>query len=110
MTEEYFFDTYAIFEIIGRNEFYKKYVDKVSVVTKLNIFELFHNALRDFGELKANQLVEIYYPSVIDYDKDTIKEATKLRLEYRKRNLSMTDCIGYIIAKKFGIKFLTGDK
>ena len=34
----------------------------------------------------------------------------KLRLKHKKRDLSMTDCIGYAIAKRLGIKFLTGDK
>ena len=110
MTEEYFFDTYAIFELIGGNKSYEKYIDKIVVLTKLNIFELFHNALRDFGETEADSIIKIYYPSVIEYSADEIKEAAKLRLKYKKRDLSMTDCIGYIVAKKLKIKFLTGDK
>ena len=110
MTEEYFFDTYAIFEIIGGNKSYEKYTDKVITLTKLNIFELFYNALKDFGEQEANKIIEIYYPSVVEYNKEVIKEAAKLRLKYKKRDLSMADCIGYIVAKKLGIKFLTGDK
>ena len=110
MTEEYFFDTYAIFEIIGGNKSYEKYTDKIITLTKLNIFELFYNALKDFGEQEANKIIEIYYPSVVEYNKEVIKEAAKLRLKYKKKDLSMADCIGYIVAKKLGIKFLTGDK
>ncbi len=110
MTEEYFFDTYAIFEIIGGNKSYEKYINKPAILTKLNIFELFHNALRDTGEKKANNIMDEYYPLAIDYDRSAIEEASRLKLKYKKRNLSMTDCIGYIIAKKLGIKFLTGDK
>ena len=110
MTEEYFFDTYAIFEVVGGNQAYNKYLNKTIILTKLNIFELFHNALRDLSEEKANDLMEEYYPLVVDYDKRTIVEACKLKLQYKKRNLSMTDCVGYIVAKNLGIKFLTGDK
>ena len=110
MTEEYFFDTYAVFEIISGNENYEKYINKTAVLTKLNLFELFHNALRDMDEKMANNLMDEYYPLAIDYDKSTIEEASKLKLKYKKGNLSMTDCIGYVIAKKLGIKFLTGDK
>ena len=110
MTEEYFFDTYAIFEIIGGNKSYEKYTDKIITLTKLNIFELFYNALKDFGEQEANKIIEIYYPSVVEYNKEVIKEAAKLRLKYKKRDLSMADCIGYVVAGRLGIKFLTGDK
>ena len=110
MTEEYFFDTYAVFEIISGNENYEKYINKTAVLTKLNLFELFHNALRDMDEKMANNLMDEYYPLAIDYDKSTIEEASKLKLKYKKGNLSMTDYIGYVNAKKLGIKFLTGDK
>ena len=110
MTDQYFFDTYALFEIIGGNESYRKYIGKTVILTKLNIFELFHNALRDLGEVKATNLIKIYYPSVVEYGAWEIKEAAKLRLKYKKKDLSMTDCIGYIMAKKLNIKFLTGYK
>ena len=33
-----------------------------------------------------------------------------MKKELNKRKLSMTDCIGYMMAKQWGIKFLTGDK
>lgn len=46
----------------------------------------------------------------MDYDQNVIEGASRFKLQYKKRNLSMTDCIGYILAKKLGIKFLTGDK
>ena len=29
---------------------------------------------------------------------------------HRKQDLSMTDCVGYVVAKRLGVKFLTGDK
>ena len=110
MTEGYFFDTYAILEIVSGNKSYDKYIDESIVLTKLNIFELFHNALKDLNEEKADNLMKKYYPLVVDYDKNVIEEASRFKLQYKKRNLSMTDCIGYIIAKKWGVKFLTGDK
>ncbi|MBI2660858.1 hypothetical protein HYX09_01165, partial [Candidatus Woesearchaeota archaeon] len=39
-----------------------------------------------------------------------IEEAAKFRLKMKKRNISMTDCIGYVISGKLKVKFLTGDK
>ncbi len=108
--EVYFFDTYAIIEILLDNDNYKRYTDKGVILTKLNLFELYYNVLKDFGDAKADEYSEKYYPFIADYGKEVIKGASKLKLQYKDRNLSMTDCIGYIIAKKLGIKFLTGDK
>jgi len=34
----------------------------------------------------------------------------QFRIKNRHKNLSMTDCISYIMAKRLGIKFLTGGK
>ena len=105
-----FFDTYAMIEILKGNENYRVYADKRAVLTKLNLFELFYNVLRDLGEETAEKVFEKYGPSAIAYSAVIIKEAAKFRLERKSRDLSMTDCIGYIISKKLKIKFLTGDK
>ncbi len=109
MDETYFFDTYAIIEILNGNKNYKEYINKNSVLTKLNIFEIFYKILREEGRDKAKNILDKYYISVVDYGKFIIEEASKFRLEYKKRKLSMSDCVGYIIAKEIGIKFLTGD-
>ena len=47
---------------------------------------------------------------MIDIDIATIKEANEFRLLNKSRKLSYADCIGYIIARRYGLKFLTGDK
>ena len=106
----YFFDTYAIIEILKANPNYMPFVESYAVLTKLNLFEVYYIVLRDFGEEKAIETFNRYYPSAIDYGHAVIQGAAKFRLENAKRYLSMTDCIGYTIAKKIKIKFLTGDK
>jgi len=106
----YFFDSYAIIEIIKGNENYKKYIHSLVLTTKLNLFEVFYILMRDAGEKEADYFLDKYYKSAIDFDKEVIKRATEFRLQNKKRNLSMTDCIGYILSKKWKIKFLTGDK
>ena len=45
-----------------------------------------------------------------EIDDETLKEAIRFRKEKKKKNMSYTDCIGYVYAKKHGMKFLTGDK
>ncbi len=109
MTEQdaYFFDTYAILEILGGNPNYKKYTDADIVVTKLNLFELFYKLLKESGEEKAQHYLDIYKPFAADFDENVISEAAKMEMLQGK--LSMADCIGFIVAEKLGIKFLTGD-
>jgi predicted nucleic acid-binding protein len=110
MDNIYFFDSYAVMEIIKGNPNYREFLDKNIVLTKENIFEIYLSILRQMDKETADDIFEEYYPYVIDFEEDVIKEAAELKLRYYKRNISMTDCIGYILAMKLGIKFLTGDK
>lgn len=104
----YFFDSYAIIEIIKGNENYKEYTDSVILTTKLNLFEVFYSLLRDLNEKECSTFLERYIKFTIDFDKEIIKEAAKFKLQ--NKNLSMTDCIGYCLANKWGVKFLTGNR
>jgi len=110
ITDWYFFDSYAIMEILRGNPNYKKYENSQIILTKNNIFEIYSNVLRDSGEEEANKVFNKYYPYITDFDYVVLKNAAKLWVKYRGQNVSMTDCIGYILAKKLDIKFLTGDK
>ena len=47
---------------------------------------------------------------LVDFDSNILEEAAKLKNKLNKRNVSMTDCIGYCTALALGIRFLTGDK
>ncbi len=108
---KYFFDTYALFEIFFGNQNYLKYLDSEVVTTRLNLMEMYYHLLRDYGEAAA----EKYYDETIGYsveftDKD-IKEAMKFRLKMKKKKkaLSYVDALGYTIANRMKIRFLTGD-
>ena len=109
MIETFFFDSYALFEIIRGNNNYSKYLNVNIIITKLNLFELYYGLLKDVGEKIASTILDKYIEFAVDFDRDIIKQAAKFRLMYNKYKLSMTDCIGYTTATKLGIKFLTGD-
>jgi|SRR3989344_688455 len=107
----FFFDTYAFYELIEGNESYKNYTKNIAIVTtKLNLMELYYGLIAKYDEKTAN----IFYDKLVQYctviDDDSIKSAMMFRLINKKKDLSYVDCIGYIIAKKRNIKFLTGDK
>ncbi len=106
----YFFDSYAIIEILKENKNFEKYVNETATITIFNLAEIYWAALRDFDEEKANEIYEQYKEAVEEIDDETLKEAVKFRKEHKKQDLSYTDCIGYIYAKRNGMTFLTGDK
>jgi len=108
--EYFFFDSYAFFEILKENKNYAKYENAEIVTTKLNLFELYLGILREKSESEAKEVLDLFYPFAIDFDENIIEDAAKLKNKLNKRDVSMTDCIGYVFAKQLGIKFLTGDK
>ena len=105
----FFFDSYAFFEILKGNLNYKKYLDYNIITTKLNLYELYLGTLRESGEENAEIVFDKYFKFVIDFDEGVIKEAAKLKNKLNKRDVSMTDCIGYCLARQLNVPFLTGD-
>lgn len=107
---KYFFDSYAIVELIRGNSNYAKYINEEVIITLFNLAEIYWAALNDLDEKAADEIYEQYRLSVVDIEDDILKEAIKFRKENKKNDLSYTDCIGYIYALRNNLKFLTGDK
>ena len=102
----FFFDTYAIIEIIFGNPNYNDYTnDIVIATTRLNLMELHYLLLRLYGEEKADLVYDKLIKFTIEVTDDIIKEANKFRLLYKKRKLSYVDCLGYTLAKIKRVKF-----
>ncbi len=106
---KYFFDTYAIIEIIRENKNYDKYKDEELVTSVLNVGELFYFLLRDYGEEIAVSWYKRLENIALPIDLETIIKAMKFRLENRKRKLSFVDCVSYILAKENNLLLVTGD-
>ena len=64
----FFFDTYALYEIIEGNKNYRSYIKNVAIVTtKLNLMELYYGLLVNYNEKTANDLYDkflSYYTSI----------------------------------------------
>lgn len=105
---EYFFDTYAFFEIINGNIKYLKYQNSSVITTIFNIAELNYNLKKEMPKQLADSITEKYHNCVVEVLLEDIKSAMGFKL--KNKGLSIPDCIGYIVAKRLGIKFLTGDE
>ena len=95
----YFFDTYAIVEIVKGNKNYEKYSDLVFVTTALNLSEFYFYLLSNLSENKADEILNKFNFSFLEIDYRAAKEAAKFRKVNYKRKLSYADCIGYVLAK-----------
>ena len=110
MEIKFFFDTYALVEITKANPNYLIFAQENINITIFNLVEFFSACLNDFSEGKAKELYNKFKNSLVELDDETIFEAVKFRKEHKKRDLSYTDCLGYIYAKRNNFLFLTGDK
>lgn len=111
----YFFDTYALHEVLEGNPNYRNFTKDIGIITtKLNLLELYYDYLLKKGKAIAEKVYDAFQNFTIDLDDDLIKEAMFFRLEIKNRNpksnISYIDALGYVAAKRNKIKFLTGDK
>ena len=107
----YFFDTYAIIEIINQNENYEKFKNETIITTGINLAELHYYFLKNHNEQTADYWLKNLDVELLGIDENIAVQASKFRFKHRKekRGLSYADCIGYIISKEHNLKFLTGD-
>lgn len=104
----YFFDSYAIIEIIEDNESYRKYAEFPLVTTELNKIEILWWAINKHG-IELGRMLAESISKTADIDNETLLEAMEFRKKHKKRSISYTDSIGYIFSQKNKMLFLTGD-
>lgn len=104
----YFFDTYAFFEIIKGNSSYKRFEDVYAITTIFNLAELNYGLKKEKGKEIADKYTKKYWIFLVNVSLEDLEKAMDLKI--RKKNLSIPDAIGYIIAEKHNVKFLTGDE
>ena len=104
----YFFDTYAFFEIINGNPKYRIYADCEAITTIFNLAELNYGLKKKLSKEMADKYTDKYSKFIVEVTIDDIKKG--MDLKSIRRNLSIPDAVGYTVAKRLNVKFLTGDK
>ncbi len=106
----YFFDSYAIVEIIQSNPNYASYAEEPVVTTKANLAEVYFFALRT-GQTEAYRTaLNRMRPELLEATQSDWENAADFRYAMRGKRVSLIDGLGYRLAQKHGLKFLTGDK
>lgn len=108
MSERFFFDTYAIFEVLNANPKYEPYTEAQIITTMFNLAELNYNLKKEKNKEIADKITEKYWESVVEVTLEDIKNAMDMKT--KNRDFSIPDVIGYAVAKRHNVKFLTGDE
>ena len=111
MARKFYFDTYALIEIAKGNPKYLPYKEDVQILlNKLNLLEFTYFLLREEKHGNVKEIFRNYLRFNADYDEEILIKAAEMKFKRLKQRLSFIDCIGYLIAKKNNVKFLTGDE
>ena len=94
------------------NPNYKKYYSNGAgfVTTKLNLIELHYYFLRNFSKEAADFMYDNLSTYTLEASNEDFKKASAFKFNNKNSNISYVDAIGYIMAERLNIKFLTGDK
>jgi len=110
----YYADTYALVEILRGSSVYERYAGEELVTSEFNLLELAYALTRDYGREKAVEVLRIVraFVTIVQTTDEDYAEASALRIELKKqdKNLSLIDALGYVLAKRLRILFLTGDR
>lgn len=107
---EYFFDSYAIIELILENKNYEKFRSNLINTSTLNLMEVYYFLLRTYNKQTADYWLKTLRFSLINIIKLNIALTSSFfRFNNKKDKLSYIDCLGYVLSKELNMKFLTGD-
>ena len=112
-SNRFFYDSYAVLAYLSDNPKYVSFFEENDgFLTKLNLIEIYYRSLEVHGARAASQIITAFAKFVIDFGLSDIEGSMKLRLRLKKdgRDISYADALGYYLALKSNVKFLTGDK
>ena len=106
----YFYDSYAIIEILERNKNYLKFSEDIITTSVLDLFEVYYYLLKKHNKITADYWAKKLNFNFLEISPLVSIEASRFRFDNKKEKLSLVDCVGYILALKNNMKFLTGDE
>jgi len=96
-------------EIMRGNHKFLNFINQDFVITDLTIAEFYSVLYREGNEKIARHWynkLSFYYRPVSN---EILIKALKYRIDNKKDNLSIFDCVGYLYSLENNLKFVTGD-
>lgn len=111
MVKQFYFDTYALIEISKGNPKYEPYKEGIKVMlNNLNLLEFSYFLIKEGKGEEVKEIFDKFSKFSVDYDEEILIKSAEMKFKFLKERVSFIDCIGYNIAKKNDVKFLTGDE
>ena len=104
---QYFWDTFALVQRQRGADSYAAFADAPVFTHEMNIYEFIAAILRDFDESTARSEIRSLSPNLLDSTTEDLFSAARFRAKTR---VSYVDALGYTLARKNDMRFLTGDK
>jgi uncharacterized protein len=109
----FFADSYALIEMLKGNENYQLFQSERLITTEFNICEVAFAVCREYPANATRVLKTVRKMVVIQEtrDEDYCSGAARRKEASGKgKKLSTIDCVGYSVANRLNIPFLTGDR
>ncbi|MBI2452543.1 type II toxin-antitoxin system VapC family toxin [Candidatus Pacearchaeota archaeon] len=107
--EKYFFDSYAIIEIIKGNNSYNFVLDSTIITSPMNFAEVYYSLLLVHDKLSLDKILKSFNFQFLKINPKIARKSAIFRFNNKKLKLSYIDCVGYMLALSNDLLFLTGD-
>jgi uncharacterized protein len=107
---DYFFDSYAIIELIKGNQKYDFVKEHTIITSPMNLAEVYYSLLLSNKKETADEIMECLNAEILDINKGIALKSALYKFLNKKLKLSYIDCLGYSLAMDNDMIFLTGDK
>ncbi len=106
----YYFDTYAIIELLKGNPLYEFTNEEAIITSTMNLAELYYSLLLEKGKDNVDSILNKLNLEFLEITPKVARASSYFRYNHKKAKLSYIDCVGYTLAKENKLLFLTGDK
>lgn len=107
---QYFFDTYALIERQAGSPSYAAFAATPVFTHQYNLYEFIAAVMRHADEPRAREELRLMSPNPIEAEMADLFDAARFRSTHAAKRVSYVDALGYVLARKHGMRFLTGDK
>ena len=108
--ERYFFDTYALIERQNGSDAYAAFQGAAVFTHQYNLYEFVAAIMRVADEARARRELALLHPNALEAETEDLFAAARFRAEHARKRVSYVDALGYTLARKHDLPFLTGDR
>lgn len=104
-----FLDTYALVEILNGSEVYRGFLAE-ALTSIVHLYELHVQVARTAGDPPADVAFNALRGLAVPIEDPDILDASRFKRRHARKRLSYADALGYAMARRRGIPFVTGDR